>query len=46
VLSTLVSELDRDPRMGRNEEAYTEDPVWSKYWKVLETKGGYDGRFL
>lgn len=26
VLSTLVSELDRDPRMGRNEEAYTEDP--------------------
>src|SRR5438874_12122153 len=26
VLSTLVLELDRDPRMGRNEEAYTEDP--------------------
>ncbi len=26
VLSTLVVELDRDPRMGRNEEAYTEDP--------------------
>jgi beta-glucosidase len=26
VLSTLVMELDRDPRMGRNEEAYTEDP--------------------
>lgn len=25
-LSTLVMELDRDPRMGRNEEAYTEDP--------------------
>lgn len=25
VLSTLVLELDRDPRMGRNEEAYTED---------------------
>lgn len=25
-LSTLVLELDRDPRMGRNEEAYTEDP--------------------
>ncbi|HZU29449.1 MAG TPA: glycoside hydrolase family 3 N-terminal domain-containing protein, partial [Bryobacteraceae bacterium] len=23
VLSTLVMELDRDPRMGRNEEAYT-----------------------
>src|SRR5438445_12006531 len=26
VLSTLVLELDREPRMGRNEEAYTEDP--------------------
>ena len=26
MLSTLVMELDRDPRMGRNEEAYTEDP--------------------
>ena len=26
VLSTLVLELDRDPRMGRNEEASTEDP--------------------
>ena len=26
VLSTLVLELDRDPRLGRNEEAYTEDP--------------------
>jgi beta-glucosidase len=26
VLSTLVLELDRDPRMGRNQEAYTEDP--------------------
>src|SRR5438477_10591824 len=26
VLSTLVLELDRDSRMGRNEEAYTEDP--------------------
>ncbi|MGH9583236.1 MAG: glycoside hydrolase family 3 C-terminal domain-containing protein, partial [Bryobacteraceae bacterium] len=25
-LSTLVLETDRDPRMGRNEEAYTEDP--------------------
>jgi beta-glucosidase len=24
-LSTLVLELDRDPRMGRNEEGYTED---------------------
>ncbi|MGH9770221.1 MAG: glycoside hydrolase family 3 C-terminal domain-containing protein [Candidatus Acidiferrales bacterium] len=26
ILSTLVLEADRDPRMGRNEEAYTEDP--------------------
>ncbi len=26
VLSTLVLEVNRDPRMGRNEEAYTEDP--------------------
>lgn len=26
MLSTLVMELDRDPRMGRNEESYTEDP--------------------
>jgi beta-glucosidase-like glycosyl hydrolase len=26
ILSTLVLELDRDPRMGRNEEAYAEDP--------------------
>ena len=26
ILSTLVMELDRDPRMGRNMEAYTEDP--------------------
>jgi beta-glucosidase len=26
VLSTLVLELNRDPRMGRNMEAYTEDP--------------------
>lgn len=26
VLSTLVLELDRDPRLGRNEEGYTEDP--------------------
>jgi beta-glucosidase len=26
ILSTLVLEIDRDPRMGRNEEAYTEDP--------------------
>jgi len=26
MLSTLVMELDRDPRMGRNAETYTEDP--------------------
>ena len=26
MLSTLVMELDRDPRMGRNAEAYSEDP--------------------
>ena len=26
LLSTLVLELNRDPRMGRNEEGYTEDP--------------------
>jgi beta-glucosidase len=26
MLSTLVMETNRDPRMGRNEEAYTEDP--------------------
>ncbi|HET9409669.1 MAG TPA: glycoside hydrolase family 3 C-terminal domain-containing protein [Candidatus Sulfotelmatobacter sp.] len=26
MLSTLVLELDRDPRLGRNEEGYTEDP--------------------
>lgn len=26
MLSTLVLELDRDPRMGRNAEAFTEDP--------------------
>ena len=34
VLSTLVMELDRDPRMGRNEEAYTEDPYL--YMKIGE----------
>lgn len=32
MLSTLVSELDRDPRMGRNEESYTEDPyLYSRF---------------
>ena len=34
-LSTLVMELDRDPRMGRNEEAYTEDPYL--YGRIGET---------
>src|SRR6516162_7060274 len=34
MLSTLVSELDRDPRMGRNEEAFTEDPY--KYSRIIE----------
>ncbi len=34
MLSTLVSELDRDPRMGRNEEAYTEDPYL--YSRIIE----------
>jgi beta-glucosidase len=34
VLSTLVSELDRDPRMGRNEEAFTEDPYL--YSRIVE----------
>jgi beta-glucosidase len=35
MLSTLVMELDRDPRMGRNEEAYTEDPYL--YSRIAET---------
>jgi beta-glucosidase len=35
MLSTLVLELDRDPRMGRNEEAYTEDPYL--YSRIAET---------
>jgi beta-glucosidase len=35
ILSTLVMELDRDPRMGRNEEAYTEDPYL--YMRIGET---------
>ena len=34
MLSTLVMELDRDPRMGRNEEAYTEDPYL--YMRIAE----------
>ncbi|HEX5481404.1 MAG TPA: glycoside hydrolase family 3 C-terminal domain-containing protein [Terriglobia bacterium] len=36
VLSTLVMELDRDPRMGRNDEAYTEDPyLYSRIAKAI-----------
>jgi beta-glucosidase-like glycosyl hydrolase len=35
VLSTLVLELDRDPRMGRNAEAYTEDPYL--YSRIAES---------
>lgn len=34
-LSTLVLELDRDPRMGRNMEAYTEDPYL--YSRIAES---------
>jgi beta-glucosidase len=33
LLSTLVMELDRDPRMGRNAEAYTEDPTSTRSWQ-------------
>ncbi len=44
MLSTLVMEVNRDPRMGRNEEAYTEDPYL--YMRIGETivRGtqGYD----
>jgi beta-glucosidase len=35
MLSTLVMEVDRDPRLGRNEEAYTEDPYL--YMRIGET---------
>ncbi|MGD0227549.1 MAG: glycoside hydrolase family 3 C-terminal domain-containing protein [Terriglobia bacterium] len=44
MLSTLVMEVNRDPRMGRNEEAYTEDPYL--YMRIGETivraTQGYD----
>ena len=44
MLSTLVMETLRDPRMGRNEEAYTEDPYL--YMRIGETivraTQGYD----
>ncbi|HTZ60667.1 MAG TPA: glycoside hydrolase family 3 C-terminal domain-containing protein [Acidobacteriaceae bacterium] len=42
LLSTLVLEADRDPRMGRNMEAYTEDPyLYSRIAKniVLGAQG-------
>jgi len=39
VLSTLVLELDRDPRMGRNEEAYTEDPYLGSQIAAAIVKG-------
>lgn len=35
MLSTLVLEIDRDPRMGRNEEAYAEDPYL--YMRIAES---------
>jgi beta-glucosidase len=36
VLSTLVLEVNRDPRMGRNMEAYTEDPyLYSRIAKSI-----------
>ena len=44
MLSTLVMEVNRDPRLGRNEEAYTEDPYL--YMRIGETivraTQGYD----
>ncbi len=44
LLSTLVMELDRDPRMGRNAEAYTEDPyLYSKLAEsIVQGAQGYD----
>lgn len=39
MLSTLVLELDRDPRMGRNEEAYTEDPYLDSRIAEAITRG-------
>jgi beta-glucosidase len=44
MLSTLVLELDRDPRMGRNEEAYTEDPyLYSRIAEgIVRSTQGYD----
>jgi beta-glucosidase len=44
MLSTLVMELDRDPRMGRNEEAYTEDPYLGLRLgeSIVRATQGYD----
>jgi beta-glucosidase len=44
LLSTLVMELDRDPRMGRNAEAYTEDPyLYSRLAEsIVQGVQGYD----
>ena len=44
MLSTLVMELYRDPRMGRNEEAYTEDPyLYMRIGEnVVRATQGYD----
>ena len=43
MLSTLVMEVDRDPRMGRNEEAYTEDPYL--YMRIGESHRAGDAGF-
>jgi hypothetical protein len=40
------SSSQRETPVVADRKASASDPVWSKYWKVLETKGGYDGRFL
>ena len=44
MLSTLVMELDRDPRMGRNEEAYSEDPyLYMRIGEnIVRATQGYD----
>jgi beta-glucosidase len=44
MLSTLVMEVDRDPRMGRNEEAYTEDPyLYSRIGEaIVRATQGFD----
>jgi beta-glucosidase len=44
MLSTLVMEVDRDPRMGRNEEAYTEDPyLYMRIGEaIVQGTQGYD----